>query len=308
VLNGTVGSLIAVFDAILVNGYGAKPAAGWTKPFTGTNKAAFRMGTGGSARRMYFRVDDSNAAHGWCRGFDDMTDVDTGTESFPTSGQVANGLRVWKSLTADSTARPWIAFATPFQFYFYAYVASTALTNVSASNSCGELFFGEYIYNGPSFTHNVAIQGQNSSINQSNGARLCAGNAMPMDGFYLCRSYTNAVGSVQGGRSIKWPVSAVFSSPNVNGLSHGMAPINTFDNKVYFSENLVLHPGHVLVGRLPGLWTPLTQGLLGNHLDPITGSGGLAGKSFLLLQGMGDIQSTNINLIGRLAFETTDWA
>ena len=56
-LDGNVGSLITVLDAVLVNGYGAKAAAGWTKAFSGTNKAAYRnspsTGTG-----LFWRIQD----------------------------------------------------------------------------------------------------------------------------------------------------------------------------------------------------------------------------------------------------------
>ena len=41
-LSAAAGALISVLDACLVNGYGAKPAAGWTKAFSGTNQAAYR--------------------------------------------------------------------------------------------------------------------------------------------------------------------------------------------------------------------------------------------------------------------------
>lgn len=55
----TAGAWITFLDAVLVNGYGAKPAAGWTKEYSGTNKAVYRMGTGSSQR--YLRVNDPSA-------------------------------------------------------------------------------------------------------------------------------------------------------------------------------------------------------------------------------------------------------
>lgn len=45
-LSAAAGALISVLDACLVNGYGAKPAAGWTKAFSDTNQAAYRQGAG----------------------------------------------------------------------------------------------------------------------------------------------------------------------------------------------------------------------------------------------------------------------
>ena len=61
VLTGQVGSLIAVLDACLVNGYGTKTAAGWTKPFAdASNTAVYRSGSGSRAFFRFF--DDGTAA------------------------------------------------------------------------------------------------------------------------------------------------------------------------------------------------------------------------------------------------------
>jgi hypothetical protein len=192
VLSGTAGSLISVFDACLVNGYGAKGAAGWTKPFTGTNKAAFLMGTGGTSRRMYLRIDDAGVNDGVVRGYDAMTDVDTGTEPFPTVGQVATGLYIKKSDAANATARPWIMLATPTQIFFLSY-AQVGATLASPTNSFGELFFGEYTYYGTSFDYNVAIISNSAAGPIANSGRLFGMTATTAVaaalGHYACRGY-----------------------------------------------------------------------------------------------------------------------
>lgn len=101
VLNTTAGSLIALLDAVLVNGYGSKPAAGWTKAFSGTNKAAYRNGATAKAR-SYFRVDDSNAGYATLAGYDQMSDVDSGSYRFPTGTAV---------YYCHKKAQPWWAYA-----------------------------------------------------------------------------------------------------------------------------------------------------------------------------------------------------
>lgn len=113
-LSGTAGSLIALLDACLVDGYGAKAAAGWTKNYSGTNKAVYRPSHG---NRYYLRVldDGSDGTQGArlarVRGYETMSDVDTGTGEFPTDAQVSGGLYMGKSSTLDSTARPWVVLA-----------------------------------------------------------------------------------------------------------------------------------------------------------------------------------------------------
>lgn len=120
-LTGQASSLISLLSACLVDGYGSKVAAGWTKPYTGTNLAAFRNTTSGGSG-MYLRVDDSGGGTGstreaLVRGYATMSDVNTGTVETPTAAQVSTSL-VWrKSNTTDSTARSWVLIADERTFY-----------------------------------------------------------------------------------------------------------------------------------------------------------------------------------------------
>lgn len=79
----SLGSLIALLDACLVNGYGSKAAAGWTKSFSGTNKAIYRQGTGSSQRYLY--VDDSvSADYATVIGATIATSITAYSDLFPT--------------------------------------------------------------------------------------------------------------------------------------------------------------------------------------------------------------------------------
>ena len=121
VLSGQAGALYAILKACLVDGYGAKAAAGWTEEFSGTNKGVLRPSHG---NRFRCRVDDTGTTTARIRGYESMSDVDTGTGEFPTDAQVSGGMYIGKSSTADSTARPWIVFADGKRFIlFVAYQA-----------------------------------------------------------------------------------------------------------------------------------------------------------------------------------------
>lgn len=125
VLSGTVGSLVAVLDACLVNGYGSKAAAGWTKAFSGTNKAAYRQGVKTGRLQLYLRVQDDGPGAGGAqearvRGYETMTNVDTGTGLSPTAAQLAAGIICRKSATADAVARAWVVAADHRTFYLFA--------------------------------------------------------------------------------------------------------------------------------------------------------------------------------------------
>src|ERR1043166_1591690 len=109
-VSGQVGSLITALDAALVTGQS------WTTPFTGTNKKAYRAPSG---NRLYLRVQDDapvTAKEARITGYETMSDVDTGTNPFPTAAQNAASNSVAcmiarKSFSADSTNRAYQIFA-----------------------------------------------------------------------------------------------------------------------------------------------------------------------------------------------------
>ena len=113
-LVNTNNSLNLVLNDVLVMGYGDKPAAGWSAPFTGTNLFVFKQGIGGNDR--YFRFFDGGIdASGYrCtrfRGYESMTAVSTGTGAFPTTGQIAaNGIN-FTYYNSAATAPRWFIFA-----------------------------------------------------------------------------------------------------------------------------------------------------------------------------------------------------
>jgi hypothetical protein len=122
VLVGGVSSLINLLDKCLVTGYGSATAAGWTKPYAGTDIAVFRNSVAAGGSGMYLRVSDAGSGTGGARealvrGYATMSDANTGTVETPTVAQIAASL-VWrKSNTVDSTARPWILIADERTFY-----------------------------------------------------------------------------------------------------------------------------------------------------------------------------------------------
>lgn len=106
VLSGQAGALIALLDAVLVNGYGSQPPLGWSKPYTAANKAVYRLDATINSGR-YLRVDDSNALYAIVNAYDAMSGVDSGTGGFPN---VATP-RYWrKSDTSGSASRQWTVF------------------------------------------------------------------------------------------------------------------------------------------------------------------------------------------------------
>lgn len=116
-LTGAAGSLVDLLDACLVNGYTGRTAAGWSIAHTGTNKRAYRFGTGA----YYQFIDDgtvnSTSKLSGFRGYLDMpTDVDSGTDPFPTITNRPISV-MQKSFTTDASERPWIIVASAGMVY-----------------------------------------------------------------------------------------------------------------------------------------------------------------------------------------------
>lgn len=79
------------------------PVGNWSKPFVGTNKAAFKSSdVQGSGH--YLRIDDSGTMTARVVGYESMTDVDTGAGPFPTAAMLSGGGYVHKSTLASAAA------------------------------------------------------------------------------------------------------------------------------------------------------------------------------------------------------------
>jgi hypothetical protein len=86
------------------------PQTSWVKVYAGTNKAVYRS-TDPQSHGQYLRVDDTGGMVARVRGFEDMTDVDSGTGPFPTDAQMSGGGYWHKSTVASNAAAKYWMFA-----------------------------------------------------------------------------------------------------------------------------------------------------------------------------------------------------
>lgn len=304
-LSGTVGSLVALLDACLVNGYGAKTAAGWVKSFSGTNKAAYRQGSG--SNEFYLRVQDDGPGLGTAKearitGYEAMTTVDAGTGPFPntTLGVASTAMFVArKSATADATARAWIVVADARTVYV------RVLAGDAASMYCG-FSFGEFYSLVNSDGFRCFIQGRptensgTSSVDRS-GA-ITTGVTTSLTGTCLARGHSGLGG----------PVAPAFSGDSAKGSSLGTITLgsipftNPSDGGLYLSQLWISDPTTAPIygirGRLRGLWHFLHPYASVADGDTVTGVGSLSGRTFLFLKAVTD-QTGNQ---GIMTVETSD--
>lgn len=81
--------------------------AGWSKPFSKTGVAVYKsVDPEAHAGGMYLRVDDSRT-DGWMRvrGYETMSDVDTGTGAFPNDSQANGGGWWWRHYSGTTPTR-----------------------------------------------------------------------------------------------------------------------------------------------------------------------------------------------------------
>jgi hypothetical protein len=293
-VSGTAGDLTALLDACLVNGYGTKANAGWSIAYTATNRRAYR---GGSGTQLYFRVQDDAGGTGGAkealiRGFETMSDVNTGTNAFPATSLTANSYTIRKSSTADSNTHPWIVAADNKTCYVF--IQTADLTNVYHAVSFGDFYslvagdvWNAYISGRGS--ENTG-QGVSTDLDNFQGSIVPNNPAVTMS---VARNYNGAVGLQTYHRVTTWGMS-------VNGISASLLPFpNPADNgiylsRVFFGQQNSTPPGHVR-GYFRGYWGWLHNGGV-NDGDTFSGSGDLTGKTFLIIKNSPNAVSNNQGL------------
>jgi hypothetical protein len=238
-LSGTVGSLIGVLDACLVNGYGSKAAAGWTKPFSGTNKAAYLPG-GILPSKVYLRVDDAGALtaeDSRMRGYSILVDVDTGSEEFPTVAQRANGLFFKKSSTADAVARPWIVVADERTFYIVSGYSSSVIGVAKLSAQSGFFGFGDFDCIDPDEPGNQFISGRLTEDSVAESQDIIGTNVTYVG--ILPSAYTYTKKSHVYYNELSKPSTVVWNYSAASSTLNGLLP-SSVDGNFYLSK------GHIM--------------------------------------------------------------
>ncbi len=258
-----------------------RSSAGWTKVYSGTNKAAYRsnslLGTG-----CLLRIDDTTTTTATGTGYITMSDIDTGTGAFFYSS--GNG-KLTKSSTANSTSRKWHLFADESCFY----LAFRTTDNDASPENYGCYYFGDIVswlstdaYHCGFISDNEYSQIYNIQSINSTSARQ------------LARSYTqtgNGVGFYNGSSVM------VINPIGSNGMVYP-SPVN---NELVAFPIYVIE-SNVIRGTMPGLWAPahkLNNLLNGTIINNVPVNGTL--RDFMVI-------SSNVNQSdsgGRLLFDLT---
>ena len=241
---------------------------GWTKPFSGTDKAAYLPQA--QYVQCYLRVRDDastpTSANGrWAkvRGYESMSDVDTGEGLFPTVAQSANGLLWMKA----STANPfnWWLVGDGGIIYF-------GSTGVGSYNLYSGHLFGDINSLKSGDAYSSAIHGftTDTAPNWPSDNKFSDVNNSST-GLYLARSYTQLGGSIAGYRQGATIWSAWMG---YDGLTYPHPP----NNGLLFAEVAIAESAGVRTFALPGLYQPLHATPLA-HLATVTDVPSLPGRT-----------------------------
>jgi hypothetical protein len=218
---------------------------GWTKPYTGTNLAAFRQKAG--TNQFYLRVDDSSATDTYLRGYEVMTAISTGTGDFPTAALLAGGSTVYKS--SNATNRPWKLWSDGKLFHLLIASGATAWTD-SAQGSA--FSFGDFISYKAGDAYNTLLMASTSTSSTGSGCYWQSVSNSVGSTCYGCYVARNAAGT-----------GAAYLCPKTNGA---FMSVSNYIGSTSFTTN---YPDPVHGGM------NLSPVFIGN--EPTTGSYGIRG-------------------------------
>lgn len=229
---------------------------GFAKVYSGTNKAAYRADDVASTR-FYLRVDDAtNAQWGYLRGYETMSDVDTGTGLFPSSGEYYAS----KSSAASSTARDWTLYGDSKAFWLF--------IKYDGTNWPGAVFFGDLISYKPGDAYHCALIGHPSQSASANTWDVLQSNNQA--GHSLARSYTQLGATLTFGKWSHVRMALMGSTPAL------LTPDPVTNGLLFALIEVWEGAGVSPRGVLPGLYCPLhhytaTEMTHGNVVDSVVG-------------------------------------
>lgn len=251
--------------------------AGWSKAFSGTDKAAYKA-TDVSATGHFLRVDDTTANSVRVVGYETMTGIDTGTGPFPTVLQRPGGSWWTKSNAANTSSRGWTLVTDGLFFIFSRAAYAPNLSNEMT-------VFGDYISLKAGDAYCCALSGMSSEQYYFSGAEsddnLWASSAGSPAEFYTSRGYTG-LGSAAQLRKIFTSLIPTSISWASGRASAAMPYPNPADGALLVVPQYVFeHVSLTMRGIIPGVYGCPQNVADGQFTtgDSVLGVTGLPGKT-----------------------------
>jgi hypothetical protein len=176
-----------------------------------------------------------------------MSDIDTGTEPFPTDAQVSGGLYFVKN--EGTPNRPWVLVGNDRFFWF---TVGTSDTTWHTTMYVSGFAFGDFPSLKVGDAYNTIIIGALTSSYYGSGDAFLLVNQISSfynTGHYCPRSYTQGGTSVQVGKHVDGCKSVYATNMGGNGSAYP----NPIDNKLHLCP-IWINDGVITRGYLPGVW------------------------------------------------------
>ncbi len=285
-----------------------RAAAGFSKPFTDTNRAAYRSNDL-TSRRFHLYVNDTadcansqGARFAWWRGYEKMSSIDTGENLFPLITQSGvQGQYIRKSSALDATSRRWTLISDGKSFFFQTH-PDIGGTSTSISTYAVGYWFGDYLPMVPD-GYAVLISGDSSGASSYSATTNCgmfmpSGTATPNPGAQagwdcIARKYTGMPVPVWASGKLGHGL-----AQNALGLTAYLSYPDNFSNRMYGTQ-VRLYDAAVMRGTLP-IYEGLS-GVVHSDREVVTNMVGLEGKNLIYIRGCPGNSSYN----GGLYFDVT---
>ena len=246
--------------------------AGWEKVFSFTNGGVYRSLHPESTKK-YIRIDDAGTTSFRLRGYETMSDANTGAGMFPTDSQINGGGWCNKSNVANATPVKWLMVADARGGYL-SIVGNSAST--AATESGRTIFFGDFqpLRTGGD-PHAFALGcGANGTYTDVNG--VCDETASIYQ--FTPRAFHGLGGSVP---MASIPESGATSKSGIDA-TFGKFP-SEVDGGMVLSRRFISLTTQAPRGVFPGLYT-IPQNEVGMSIAPRSiqlGAGVLAGRKLI---------------------------
>lgn len=272
------------------------PMGGWEELFPGTpNKGVFRS-TDPQSPGFCWWIDDSGTQRARVRGYESMTDIDTGTGPFPTNAQINGGGYFHKSGVANSNAVPY-KLAADGRFLIAALAPNAVIG--SAYLAAPLMGFGDLLPKAPGGdTYATAIAVRGDTVGGTDGSfNYRRSNASAV---YCARSLTG----FGGAQAVECEAYVSSGSNVVSGADTKLGAFpSSVDGELKYCRRFVSTGANSYTPRaeIPGVLHVPQTGVasLIQDGDRLQGSGNMAGRMLLAISAHHSLDqgSTGISLL-----------
>lgn len=278
------------------------PQTSWSKVYAATNKAVYRS-THVQSNGHYLRVDDTGTTTARVRGFESMTDVDTGSGPFPTDAQMSGGGFWHKSIVANATPVKYRIFCDERFIILAVAAGSTTAANTNAPPRG----FGDPIALAPGGDAWCTLISVNPfGVNNVGVASLTNSTASNNSGMTVAPRAFSGLGSAALHQNVPFIGSNHSGADATLGQAPSVVDGQIKMSKVYSREQGSTTPPRVIIPGVhyipqSGAFGPLADG------DILTGSGDLAGRKLMVIPDPGNNGWSNAPLACYLVDLTGPW-